>query len=319
VVRVNDLHILKVGLHLMVAHIDIGMRGLLRRLGFNRLADFFIGLLSPPSSYMKKENFISWKYVQVIAVSKASPSVKVSMPYNQIANIHPVELGEIIADLGPEQKIALFKGLDPKTRAHVFSDLDPETQKFMIQGQEPAENAQLIALLPGDEAADFLDLIPKETVDQLLNLMDAGRAKKLSTLLGYASDTAGGLMTTEYIAVPHTLSVRDVLARIRESNLKSEMIYYVYILDEQSRLTGSVSLKKLLSADPDDNVRIVSRSHTAVVHLDDDVKEVAFLIEKYRLYALPVVDHNHVLQGIITVDDILEHLLPLIWRKENPR
>jgi magnesium transporter len=97
------------------------------------------------------------------------------------------------------------------------------------------------------------------------------------------------------------------------------MIYYVYILDEQSRLTGSVTLKNLLLADPDDNVRIVSRSHTAFVHLDDDVKEVAFLIEKYRLYALPVVDHDNVLQGIITVDDILEHILPLIWRKENPR
>jgi CBS domain-containing protein len=319
VVRVNDLHILKVGLDIMVAHIDIGMRGLIRRLGFNRLADFFLGLIAPRSSYFKKENFISWKYVQVIAVSKASPSVKVSMPYNQISNIHPVELGEIIVDLGPEQKMALFKGLDPETRARVFSDLDPETQKFLVTGLELHENAQFIALLPSDEAADFLDLIPKEMVDQLFNLMDAGRAKKLSTLLGYASDTAGGLMTTEYIAVPQTLSVRDVLARIRESNLKSEMIYYVYILDEHARLIGSTTLKRLIAADPDDNIQIVSFPKTATVHLDDDVKEVAYLIEKYRLYALPVVDQNHMLQGIITVDDILEHLLPLIWRKENPR
>jgi magnesium transporter len=319
VVRVNDLHLLKVGLHLMVAHIDIGMRGLVRRLGFSRLSEFIVRLIYPRSNYLAKENFISWKYVQVIAVSKASPSVKVSMPYNQIASINPVELSEIIADLGPEQKNALFTGLDSKTRARVFSDLDPETQKFLIQGLATADIAQLIALLPGDEAADFLDLIPKETVDQLLNLMDAGRAKKLSTLLGYAHDTAGGLMTTEYIAVPQTLSIRDVLTKVRESSLKSEMIYYVYVLDEKNRLIGSANVKQLLTGAPDDNVRIVAVPHPVSVHVDDDVKGAAFLIEKYRLYALPVVDHEQVLQGVITVDDILEHILPLIWRKENPR
>jgi Mg/Co/Ni transporter MgtE len=295
------------------------MRGLLRRLGFNRLADFFIRLISPQSSYLKKENFISWKYVQVIAVSKARLSVKVSMPYNQISSIHPVELGEIIADLGPEQKIALFKGLDPKTRAQVFSDLDPETQKYMIQGLEPAENAHLIDLLPGDEAADFLDLIPKETVDQLLNLIEVGRAKKLSTLLGYAHDTAGGLMTTEFISVRKSMTVGDVLTRVKDSNLKSEMIYYIYVVDENNRLIGNTTLKKIIAADPEDNILIHSSTKIAAVHLDDGVKEAAFLIEKYRLYALPVVDHDHVLQGIITVDDILEHILPLIWRKENPR
>jgi CBS domain-containing protein len=317
VVRVNDLHLLKVGLDLMVAHIDIGFKGLMRRLGFNRIADFLVKLIAPNSSYLKKENFISWKYVQILSLNPASSNLKVSVPYRQFSQIHPVELSEIIADLDPNQKLALFRALETETQAKVFVDIESETQKFLVQGMVIDELARLVAILPSDEAADFLDLVPKKMVEQLLARLETGRAKKLSTLLGYASDSAGGLMTTEFIAVPASLPVKEVLERVKESNLRSEMIYYVYIVDETNRLVGSTTLKRLLAAHPDDNVLATSQPKTAAVHLNDEVKEVAFLIEKYRLFALPVIDNDRILQGIITVDDILEQLLALIWRRRS--
>ncbi len=317
VVRVNDLHLLKVGMDLMIAHIDIGLRGLMRRIGVNNFVDFIVSIFAPNSQYIKKENFISWKYVQILSVDKASHNVKVNIPYRQLSNIHPAELSEIFMDLGSDQRLALFRRLDLDTQAKVFMDLDKETQKFLTQGMDINENAKLVAILPSDEAADFLDLLPKKMVEQLLGMIENGRAKKLSTLLGYASDTAGGLMTTEYIAVPETMSVKDVLVKIKESNLKSEMIYYIYIIDDKNHLVGSTTLKNLIAANPDDNIIKISLTKTAAVHLSDDVKEVAFLIEKYRLFALPVIDADRILQGIITVDDILEQLLALIWRRRR--
>jgi len=316
VVRVNDLHLLKVGMDLMVAHIDIGLKGILRRLGLKSFFDLSASFFKN-SSYVKKENFISWKYIHIISVNKANHNVKVSMPYDQISGIHPSELSEIILDLGSEQKLALFRGLDVEIQAKLFTEIDDGTQKFLIQGMEMKENARLLAALPSDEAADFLDNFPEETVVQLLSMIDAGRAKKLTALLGYPGDTAGGLMTTEYISVSKMLSVGDVLVRVKESNLKSEMIYYVYVVDENNHLVGSTTLKKIIAANPGDNILVHSATKIAAVHINDGVKEAAFLIEKYRLYALPVIDENRVLHGIITVDDILEHLINLVWHRKT--
>lgn len=317
VVRVNDLHLLKVGMDLMVAHIDVGIKGLIRRVGFSCIIDFLVSIFSKNSKYLEKEDFIPWKYVQILSVNPANRNLKVSVPYQQFSKIHPVELSEIITDLDTEQKLVLFKAIDIETQAKIFDEIDGETQKFLIEGMNINEIARLIAILPTDEAADFLDQIPKKMVEQLLGMIETGRARELSTLLGYESDSAGGLMTTEYIAVLETMPVKDVIAKIMESNLRSEMIYYVYILDEKNHLVGSTTLKGLLSANPDDNVIVTSLPRTVDVHLNDGVKEVAFLIEKYRLFALPVIDDEDVLQGIITVDDILEQLLSLIWRRQS--
>jgi magnesium transporter len=319
VVRVNDLHLLKVGNDIMVAHIDVGPRGLMRRLGFNKVVDFTVALFTRDSQYLTKENFISWKNVQLLSVNPASHSFKVKVPYQQLTNIHPVELSEIIVDLGPEEKTALFRALDTATKAKVFANVDIATQRFLVQGMDIDKIAELISSLPGDEAADFLDQIPKETVDQLFNVLERGRAKKLSTLLGYASDSAGGLMTTEYIAVPETMPVSDVLQKVKDVNLKSEVRYHIYIVDEKNRLTGNTTLVRLLTAAPDQKIIEISSPKTTTVHLEDSVKEVAFLMERYKLYALPVIDENQSLQGIITVDDILEQLIALTWRRRRRR
>ena len=319
VVRVNDLNLLKVGMELMVAHIDIGMRGIIRRLGWTGVVDSIIKIFKKNAMYLTQENYISWKNVQILSVNPASSTLKVSVPYAEFTKIHPVELSEIIKDLDPDEKLGLFKALNMETRVKIFDELDVDTQQFLISGMEVTETAKLIALLPSDEAADFLDHLPKENVNQLLSMLESGRAKKLSTLLGYESDTAGGLMTTEYIAVRESATVKEVLEKVKVSSLKSEMIYYVYIVDEKNHLLGSTTLKRLLSADPDDPVLKTTLPKTAIVHVNDDVKEVAFLIEKYRLFALPVADDDNILQGIITVDDILEQLLALVWKSHESR
>lgn len=176
VVRVNDLHLLKVGMDLMVAHVDIGMKGLIRQLGFGDFVDGVVTLFARNSQYFKKENFISWKYVQVLSVHPVSHNLKVAVPYAQFSNIHAVELSEIIRDLDPDRKLALFKMMDIETKARVFGDIDVETQKFLIQGMDINELAQLITLLPSDEAADFwTNFPPKWSASYSASLMLVGQ------------------------------------------------------------------------------------------------------------------------------------------------
>jgi len=287
----------------------------MRRLNFDKFIDFVISIFVRESPYLKKENFISWKNVQILSVNPASHSLKVGVPAHQFSNIHPADLQEIIKDLDPKEKLTLFKALDLETKSKVLADIDIETQKFLIHGMDIQELAKIIATMPSDEATDFLFQLSKETVNQLLNIIETSRAKKLSTLLGYASDTAGGLMTAEYIAVPETTLVSDVLKKVIESNLTSEAIYYIYIVDEKNHFVGRTTLKRVLAANSNEPVNKTALPKSAVVHLDDNVKEVAFLMEKYRLFALPVIDNERVLQGIITIDDILEQLLALVWRR----
>ena len=318
VVRVNDIHLLKVERNLMLAHVDVGVRGMVRRLGYRRLLDAVVALFPRRAAALKKDNFISWKYVQILSVNPSNRTLKVALPFAQFSSLHPVELSDILTDLDPEEKSVLFKALDIETKAKVFANMDGATQQFLIQGMDGPELARLISMLPSDEAADFMEQIPKEMVDQLLGRLDMKQAKKLSTMLGYAGDEAGGLMTTEYLAVPETCTVREVLDRIRTSPLLGEMNYYVYIVDAQHHLLGSTTLKRLLSAGPDDTVAKSVLPKTTSVLVTDDVKQVAILIERYRLYALPVVNEEKILQGIITVDDILEHLIALVWRDQSP-
>jgi magnesium transporter len=170
-------------------------------------------------------------------------------------------------------------------------------------------------VIPSDEATDFLEKLPKNTVGQLLALMENIHSKRLSQLLGYSSDSAGGLMTTDFIAFAKDTAVELVLKQIKERSFKSEPAQFVYIVDEANHLVGSTNLRRLILADPRDPVQKTAFPKMYFVHLDSEVKEVAYLMEKYKYYAIPVVDDSNVLQGIITVDDILTQVISIAWRR----
>ena len=313
--RVNDVHLLKVDHELVIAHVDIGLRGLVRRLGWEDAVDFIVRTLSKKSTYLKKEDLVSWKYVQPVNINPASMTMKLAFSEKQLLSIPPADLGDIIFDLTPNQRMILFRTLDMRTKARVFENLEFEEQKIILKELDKKEAAQIVTNMSSDEATDLLENLPHNTVQNLLTLIESNRAKKLSTLLGYSSDSAGGLMTTEFVAMPETITVEAAIEYIKTKTKDVETIPYIYIVDDKNHLKSVTTIRRLLFADPKENVSKTGFQKLFYVYLNNSVKELAYFMDKYKISAIPVVDENKVLHGIVTMDDILSQVISIAWRK----
>lgn len=317
--RVNDVHLLRIDHELMVAHVDIGLRGLFRRLDLERPISALVRLINGNSDYLKREDLVSWKYVQPVSMNQSSMMMKLSVSEKQILSIPPADLSDIISDLNANQRMALFRALDTKTKAKIFENLEFEEQKAILSQLDKKEAAHIVTHMSADEATDLLEKLPQHTVKNLLTLVESNIAKKLSTLLGYSSDSAGGLMTTEYVAVPETMSVEATIEYIKNQTKEVETVLYIYILDEKNRLKGITTIRKLLFADPKDQVIKTAFPKALYVYLNNSVKEVAHFMDRYKMSAIPVIDENKVMHGVITMDDILSQLIAIAWRKRHPK
>jgi len=315
--RVNDVHLLKVDSEFFIAHVDIGLRGLIRRLGWERAVDIGVRWLNSKSKYLRSEELVSWKYVQPVTVNPASTTMKLSLSEKQLTSIPAADLGDIIFDLNPAQRMAIFRSLDLKTKAKVLENLELEEQKSILKELDKKEAAILLSNMSSDEATDLLENLPHSTVKNLLTLIESGRAKKLSTLLGYSSDSAGGLMTTEFASVRDTVTVAEAIEYIRNNTKELETVLYLFMVDEKNKLKGITTIRKLLFADPKDPVLKTAYPKTLYVNLKHSVQEVAYFMDKYKISAIPVVDENKILQGMITMDDILSQVISIAWRKRH--
>ncbi len=316
VIRVNDIHLLFVDHCLMVAHVDISTRGLIRRLRFEKPVDFLVKLFNRNAKYLKQEHLISWKHIQPLSINPVSMTIKIDVAQKNLRNIPAADLGEIFLDLNAKDQMALFKSLDITTKARIFIHIDFKTQKSLIEELTSNEVVEIMNSIPSDEATDFLEKLPADTTHQILSLMENKQSKKLSQLLGYSSDSAGGLMTAEYLAFAKDTTVEAVLKQIKERTFKVEPAQFIYIVDENNQLIGSTNFRHLILANPQDPIQNAAFPRkTYSVHLDSSVKEVAYLMEKYKYYSIPVIDENNILQGIITVDDILSQVIAIAWRR----
>jgi Mg/Co/Ni transporter MgtE len=194
--------------------------------------------------------------------------------------------------------------------AETLSELSAETQAEIIRDMDAEKASDIIELMPPDEAADVLGDLPAEKAKEILKHIEKEGAEDIRELLGHEEDTAGGLMTNEFLAYPPDLTVRETLERFRTDALDQETIYYVYITDEQERLSGAVSLRELVMSDPEAKLSDIMETKLKKITPDEDEKVAAKIISKYNLLALPVVDAGGTLLGIVTVDDILDRLLP---------
>lgn len=315
VIRVNDIHLLHVENLLMAAHVDISSRGLMRRLGFEKSIDACVRLVNKNAEYLKTEHLLSWKYIQPLSINPVSMTIKVNFPQKQLTKIPAADLAEIFLDLSKKHEIPFFKSLDLASRARIFMNVDFKTQKSLIEELDPKEGVEILSSIPSDEATDFLEQLPRETANRLLNLMESKQAKKLSELLGYSSDSAGGLMTTEFMSFPKEATVETVLKQIRERSFKVEPAQFVYIVDDLGRLIGSTNFRRLILASTQEAIEKTAFPKTYFVHLESSVKEVAYLMDKYKYYCVPVVDENKTMKGIITVDDVLSQVIAIAWRR----
>lgn len=317
VVRVNDVHFLKVDNDLRIAHVDIGVRGLVRRLGWEPFIDPAVRMFNPHASYLTKEGFLAWKYVQPLSVHPDKGTIQLNVSHQQLKSIPPPDLSEMFKELDLYQRAALFRTLDVDTRVGIITEMDMKLQKELIGVLDARTCAALFEHMPSDEAADLLLALPRRDADRILSFIGTKKSKKLSQLLSHKSSSAGGLMTTEFITLADTMTVGDAIEHIKKLQTTAETIHYGYAVDQENRLEGTVTFRHLLVEPLDRSITEIMQTKPPCVHVDDSAKEVAYLLDKYNLLAVPVIDHERVIQGIITIDDVLSLVIAETWGKKT--
>jgi magnesium transporter len=304
VVRVNDLHFLRMNAHLRLVHVDVGFRGLMRRVGWERLVDRVLRWLF---SYELPNQFISWKYVQLLS---GSDLLQLSVSQKKLMHLHPADLADIIEDLSGRERSAMFHALDPETAADALEEIDPKIQKSLIE-ETPVEKASdIVEEMSPSDAADLLADLPEEKAEEILEGMEKEKAEDVRELLVHPDETAGGLMTTGFLSLNPKVTVETAIARLKAEASELDIIDYVYVVDEEEIFQGVVSIRDLLTAQLQQPLSEIQSQRLISVTLGEDQKEVIEAFAKYGFRALPVVDEENHLRGVIGFRSVLDVLAP---------
>src|SRR5438105_7409873 len=307
VVRVNDVQIIEAANEWRVTGADVSLTGLWRR-----LAPAFMRSGRPVE-------VIDWADVGYLGTDAATVQLKSSR--GKLARLHPVEIARLAEAFSYQHGAEIVESLDDETAAETLEEMAAARQAQILADMDEERAADILEHMSPDEAADVLGDLPVEKAEDLLNRMEDEEQSEVAELLSYADDTAGGLMTTEFVTLPKNLTVGEALARLREMAETPNMIYYLYVVEQEGswKLNGVIALRSLILGDPDAPLAAVMREEFQAAHPDDSAKEVAQKIAEYNLLALPVVDDEGDIAGIVTVDDAMELLLPKGWRQRLPK
>ena len=304
VVRVNDVDfdIQPADGHseLRIVGADVGLAAGIRRLLQGVVAKHRIRSLSSLFS----SRTIPWEFVNLIE-SDPARRVKLRISYDRLAQLHPADIADILEELSRDEQKAVVESLDDETAAQVISEIPTRMQAALLESIRPEKAADIVEEMPPDEAADVLQEMPPETSAEVLADMEKEEAKDVRTLLGFEENTAGALMTTEFIMVGESATGEGAIASLRNFEGNLESIHAVYLIGTGGVLTGVVPLARILLAEGGAPLQDLSTDPVISVQAHADRKTVIDLFHKYNLVSLPVVDEKSHLLGIVTADDVL--------------
>ncbi len=304
VVRVNDIKLEGYNNDAVLVAVDMGIRGILRRLNVERRSEKLLKLFQVSLPF----NLVSWNYIQPL--KPKLKTITLTVPRQLISELHPADIAEIISQVPREEGANFLKDLDVETAAETLSELKPEVQADMISAMEAGQAADIIEEMSPDKAADVLGDLPEEKTTEILEHIEKEEALDIRELLGHEEDTAGGIMTNEFVAYPPHITVKEAIERFKQDALEMESVHYIFIVDGAEKLEGVTSLKEMLLADPSARLSDIMETKLKTVTPDADEMTVAAIVSKYNLVAIPVVDNNGVLLGIAKIEDIIGRILP---------
>lgn len=299
VVRVNDISLSWVyhddRQYVILVAVDIGARGLFRRLG----VEFLLSRL--------ENKFVGCQYIKPL--ESRTSSLQLTREKEQLRQLHPADIADIIEELDYKQRANFLDALDSQQAIDALSEMDLDTQIEMINQMDENRASDILEEMPADQAADILGELSSAKSEKLLRLMESDDAEDVRELMQYEENTAGSLMTTEYIGLQFWLTADQAINELRRLAPEAETIYYLYVVDEQETLEGVLSLRELIIASPDTPLKEIMHTKVVKVTPYDDPEKVTDIINKYGLLAVPVVNDQVQILGIITVDDVLELLI----------
>ncbi len=310
VVRVNDVQLINTGDRWRVTGADVSFQGFLRR-------------LMPKGFYGNDRavEVLDWADVGYLATDTATVTVQLKSSKDKLSRLHPVEIAQLAESLSPIHRTEVVESLDDEIAADTLEEMSTEAQARILEEMDEERAADILEEMSPDDAVDVLDEMDDDKAQELFDLMEDDEKADVAELMHFEHDTAGGLMTTEFVHVPQDLTVGETIIRLREMAETPNMIYYLYVVDREDswKLVGLTSLRSLILADPRLKLSQVMRTDFKFAHPSDDASEVAQIIAEYNLLALPVVDDDGDIAGIVTVDDAMEILLPKNLQRRLPR
>lgn len=299
VVRVNDLKLSESGSQLRLLGAEVGLRGILR--GLAPWLERAVVAVSKLFGKKIDEQIIAWNYMDLL--DRDLSEVQLSVTHKRLDELHPADVADILEQLDPQQRANVFQHLDDAQATEAISEMEDEYQADFIEDLDEARAAGLLGQMDPDDAADIVRDLPYEKAEALLRLMGVEDATEIRRLLGYKDGTAGGMMTTQYVAVPETYTVGETIEVLRELDEDHPTVHYVYVLDDYEKLVGVLSLRTLVLTDDRTLIKDVAYEDIISVPPDETEEDVAADIFKYDIPAMPVVDEHGSLLGIVTVDD----------------
>lgn len=307
VVRVNDVELEWMGqgsVHLLrVAEVEVGLRGAFRRI--------FKGLLPRESLEAISRRFsdrgIPWHFVDVIEVDPAR-RVKLRIEHERLAEMHPSDLAEILEDLSPAERDAVFTTLDEEVAAEALEEVDPKLQKSLLEKLDEERIADIVEEMDPAAAADLLAELPSDQSDAILEEMEPEEREEVAELLEFDEKSAAGAMTTSFVSLSAGATVADAVQTLRNFDGDPESVTEIYLLDEKNVLRGVIPLARLVMAQPETHLSVLTEARVLTCPADLHQNELAELFDKYNLHALPVVDSQNRMVGVVHADHVISFL-----------
>lgn len=302
VVRVNDLKLSESKNQMRLLGAEVGVRGVLR--GISPALESAAAWVTKAFGRELRENLIAWNYMDLL--DRDLSHVKLSVTHKRLHELHPADVADIVERLNPSQRASVFEHLDNGQAAEAISEMEDGYQADVVGDLTDQRASDILEMMDPDDAADIIGDLPYDKAETLLRLMGFKEQRAIRKLLGYKDKTAGGIMTPEVTTVTEDMSVQQVIEYLRGEAGENESIFYIYVVDEDSALVGVISLRDLVLAQPDTLVESLVQRDVMSVDPDEDQENVADLMSKYDLLAVPVLDEAGKILGIVTVDDALD-------------
>ena len=310
VVRVNDVQLIDTGDIWRVSGADVSLQGFVRR-------------LMPKGFYGSDRvvEVLDWADVGYLATDAATVTVQLKSSKDKLSRLHPVEIAQLAETLSPIHRTEVVESLDDETAADTLEEMSTEAQARILEDMDQERAADILEEMSPDDAVDVLGELSDQKAEELFNLMEDHEKADVAELMHFDHDTAGGLMTTEFVVFAKDLTVGETIRSLREMAETPNMIYYLYVVEQADswKLCGLISLRSLILADPTKKLEEVMRSEFRFAHPSESAEDVAQTIAEYNLLALPVIDDEGDIAGIVTVDDAMEILLPKNLQRRLPR
>ena len=302
-VRTNEIELARVDGWYRVVGVDTGLRGLTRRVLPRRLA-----------ARVHAGKFLDWASVEPF--TGHVPTVRLRVPHPKLARLHPAQLADLVEAASHREGVEIMSALeDEELEADVFEELDPRHQQEFIAERSDAEIAAVLARMESDDAVDLLSELDEPRRTRIVALLPALQARRVRALAGYDPATAGGLMSPDFICLRSTATRSEALARIKRGQIKPNSITSIYSMSHDRRLQGEITLADLIRADDDAVLADIATSMPRTVTTGAEIEEIARMMTDYDLNIVAVVDDHQAMQGVVTVDDVLELVLPRGWQR----